>query len=543
MVRENREQAIEAGLPVPFAFERALTWNFGDGTSATGAQVQHAFTRAGKFHVSGFERDTLRAEVDLVVVPRHPFHLVPPDVEWALIAREQPITALAIEYARRVTGGAKVTDRLLERVPLLGFVTSGRGQDVLDPDEGCAVFRWNDTQDALATVAGVRDQLAARAAFKAWLLEEGWLFVSDVQGLMRFEADDRVLDVVADRGALYAVESHFKERVVSAQQRIEAASVLGLETRSEVADALDRLPSGPLVFWSLAPEGLGLTQLLAAGRIDGDRAQVDGRAIGSAPLWAVPSVSGPRLLDLAPSTPIAAAVGTAEVAQVANLIFGAPDSAKRRRMLEDFEADEVNLDQSLAGFDGTLDVAAYFDTERFLRSTIAAGGQPRPAFTVLAELGVRDAGVIAPLIDAVMLRWPEPPTRSKEKDVRVWRARYAGQPLELRLSPKSLEVLSGAPIVDRDDAPLRAELMKRFEGAFGAGHVSALVDIGALRQELLTPRLMKDIDPRRALTTQAIAVTVIDKLTRLQSAEVDFAPTADGAEVHLHLQLRPEPHE
>jgi hypothetical protein len=65
-----------------------------------------------------------------------------------------------------------------------------------------------------------------------------------------------------------------------------------------------------------------------------------------------------------------------------------------------------------------------------------------------------------------------------------------------------------------------------------------LFDFGQLRQELLLPRLMKDVDPRQALTAQALAATLLDRLTQLDLAVIDLSPTPEGAALQAVIRLR-----
>ena len=64
--------------------------------------------------------------------------------------------------------------------------------------------------------------------------------------------------------------------------------------------------------------------------------------------------------------------------------------------------------------------------------------------------------------------------------------------------------------------------------------------MGQLRRELLQPRLMPDVDPRRQLTAQALAVTLLDRVSQLDSALFDLSPAPEGATVQAVLRLRPK---
>jgi hypothetical protein len=73
---------------------------------------------------------------------------------------------------------------------------------------------------------------------------------------------------------------------------------------------------------------------------------------------------------------------------------------------------------------------------------------------------------------------------------------------------------------------------------FEPGHLALEVDVGALRRELLRPHRLEGIDPRRSLSTQAAAATVIDRLTSLELATLDLRPDLHGAQFELTLRFR-----
>ena len=144
------------------------------------------------------------------------------------------------------------------------------------------------------------------------------------------------------------------------------------------------------------------------------------------------------------------------------------------------------------------------------------------------------------LIDAFGRRWDLGLVRAREKQLRLWRGLLFDRPLEFALTDQALFAKAGSAIDGRDPADLSQALSARFEGAFGPGHASVFLDVGQLRRELLRPRLMTDVDPRRALPAQALAATLLDRLTQLESALVDLAPSPTGANIQAVLRLRPK---
>lgn len=538
---DRREAPVEAGLDVPFLSHAVLRWDFGDGTPPTrGAQVTHAFAKAGRYEVRGFEGEALREQVSVLVVPRAPFHLVPPDVQWAVIARGLEELPPVIDFAERLSGPERM-QAWLEQYPLHGWALdqASAGTQWVDPREGLAFFAWGDGgDDVRLSVVGVTEGAGALAAVKAWLTDRGWTAVSEVQGLQRMELDARALDLFVDRGALYAVDAPLTGRQPGVQQRIAAASALGLEADGPTAAALDALPSGGLVLWLRGPEGAGWKQLGGTLRLTKDEAHFEARLLGAGPLWAVPESSAARLLSRAPEAPIAVGVASIEPRQLAALLLGAPGTQRRNILERELQAQGAELDRALAGLAGTFDASMYFDVEGFVRSTLAAGGRPQPQGTLLVEAAVKDAAAVEALIDALLRRWGLTLTRSHEQQLRLWRGDVAGRAIDLALTERGLFVKLGSSVGGREPVDLSRELAARFDGAFGPGHVSVLFDFGQLRQELLLPRLMKDVDPRQALTAQALAATLLDRLTQLDLAVIDLSPTPEGAALQAVIRLR-----
>lgn len=533
------ETPLEAGVPAPFSGDRALTWDFGDGTApANGQQVTHAFARAGRYEVKGVEGDALREQVTVLVEPRAVFHAVPVDADLVLAVRTQDELSAAVDFAERLMG-SEATQRVLERWPALGFAVeqASGGGGPLDAREGVAVFTWPG-RDVEVSLVGVADDAAALAGFSAWLGDRGWTFAGEAAGNRRFESADRDLDVFVDRGVLYAVVAPPRGREPSAQARIAAMSGRGLEADGPTADALDGLAAGGVVVLLRPSAGTPWSLLTLAVKVLGERAWVTGRAHAKGPLWTAPKVEGARLLSHAPEGPIALASATLPAAALLALGGWGPGTPRYRELASELAARGVALEPALAGFRGAFDAAAYFDVPGFVRGTLASGGRPAPAISLMAEAPVASAAVVAPLVDALAATRLDGAKRLGGR----WQGRWDGRAVELALSEDALSVREGAPVEARAAVDLAGQLGARFEGAFSPGHVSLFFDVGQLRRELLMPRLLNDVDPRQALMAQALAVTFLDRLTQLDSVLLDAAPDEHGAALHAVVTLRaPEP--
>ena len=73
-LRETKiEGHVDTGVLLDFGEldGRELSWDFGDGTPRAGAvQTRHAFAKAGRYLVRGYDGDFLAERVDLVAVAR-----------------------------------------------------------------------------------------------------------------------------------------------------------------------------------------------------------------------------------------------------------------------------------------------------------------------------------------------------------------------------------------------------------------------------------------------------------------------------------------
>lgn len=534
-----REAPLEAGVPAPFMAKQALRWDFGDGSPPeTGSQVTHAFAKAGRYQVKGFDGDELAETVTVLVEPRPVFHAVPPDADVVVALRSLDELAPAVDFLERLIGG-DATQKLLERFPAFGFAVeqASGGEGPVDPREGLAAFSWPG-RDLEVSLVGVEDEAAALGGMGAWLADHGFSPAGVAAGLHRFESETRDLDVFVDRGVLYVVAAPPRHREPSVQARLQAMHGRGLEADGPTAAALDQLAAGGVVVLARASPGTSRSLVSLAVKVLGDRAWVTGRAHAKGPLWTAPKVDGQRLLTQAPAGPVAVASATLEPGALLSLAGLGRGTPRYRELSKALAADGVDVDAALASFRGAFDAAAYFDVPGFVRSTLANDGRPEPQGSLLVEAPVVPSPALERLVDVLAGQGLDGAKRQSARGATVWQGTLKARPVELALTADALFVKSGAPMDEREPSNLSAELGDRFEGAFAPGHVSLYVDVGQLRRELLMPRLMDDVDPRRALTAQALAVTFLDRLTQLDSVMLDAVPDEGGAVLRAVVTLR-----
>jgi hypothetical protein len=530
---------LEAGVPAPFASELATRWDFGDGQrSAAGAQVLHAFAAAGRYEVRGFAGDALVERVTVEVAPRPVFHAIAPDAELAVAVRTLDELAPTVDFLERLAG-AQATQRILERWPALGFAVDAAsgGEASVDRQEGAALFTWPGRPVEVSCM-GVKDDAAARRAFAAWLVAHGWQDAGVAGGLQRFSNEAGELDVFVDRGTLYAVSAPTAQRDPSAQARVAAMDARGLEADGPTAAALDGLAAGGVALLARAPPGSSWTLVTMAVKVVGDRASLAGRAHAPGPLWTAPPVTARRLLTQAPSGPIAAVSAALSPGALLSLAGMGRGTPRFREWAAALALEGVELEAALGGLRGAFDAVAYVDVPGFVRSTLARGGRPEPELSLLLEAPVQASPALERLVAVQASRGLDDVQRQHEAGTSLWRGRWRGRAVRAALSGEALFLEAGASVDEREAADLAAQYAQRFDGAFGPGHVSLFLDVGQLRRELMTPRLMRDVDARRALMAQALAVTFLEQLTQLDSVMLDAVPDGQGAGLSAIVSLR-----
>lgn len=531
-VQETRTEAIEAGLPVTFSESSALTWDFGDASPrVTGREVQHAFGHPGRFLVQAFEPGStaLVRRITTIVEPRAALHSVPPEATWAVLARNADDFAPAIDFAER-TVGAQAIASWLEHTPLLAFaLEQGLGHSTMvEAREGLGLFGLS-ASDVTVSFVGVSDGPQAMQALAAWLTERGF-----EGGPSIFSAQGSQLEVFVDRGILYAAFG--EQGSAPVVERVARASPLGLKADPAASEALENVQAGGWVVFARADDARAQWSLFAgAVALAEDEARFGAKVISSGPLWAVPPTPPGRLLEHAPEGPVAALSLSLPPKTLASLVFGNKGTARRERLAQRFGSDVEQVFESLGG---VVDAAGYFDAESFFRSTVENEGRPSPRGTVLAEASVTNSLFFGEFLEAMLLQNAFRSTRAQDKGVSVWRFMALGEPVELAVTPSTFFVKAGEPVKGRAGTDLVARWRRDFEGAFAPGHVSLMLDVGQLRREIMAPRLISGVDPRRVLTAQAIAQTLLDRLTQIEVVVLDVAPSSTGASLEAAIRLR-----
>lgn len=534
---ERRDVPVDTGIPLTFGDEGGtpLTWDFGDGTPpVVAAQVTKAFPRGGHYTVRGKDGDRLAWQIDLDAIPRPVTRAIPGDASWAIFApRVKEDFVGSLDFFESAFGSSNLQSLIDGTVlPSLAVDSTTLGR-LVDPLEGLGAFTLPGL-DATVALLGVVDEQAALQELSA---RGRTVDLGDAAVGLELRDGSRAM-MFADRGYLYAVFPRTADDAGRVMKRVRAADALGLE-QGPAHRALPAEPIGCLVVLG-APKDkteLPIDALWATLQLKGREAHLQGRLISSDPLWQLQGVQPAALFAKAWEGPIAAVSVKLPAGLLRSVLDkGSPEREASRQRLLSHGIDVERMVKALTGEVGGL---MWFDAEGFLRNLIDGTERPEPRGAALVEVAVSDGApwelAVGQMLEVFL---PVKPRMQQRSDGTVWSARMLGQDAALTVGKKTMRLELGSGLKGRTLVDLSAQLSQRFDGAFGKGHASLLLDVGRLRAELETPRMIEGLDPMRVVTVQGFASAFLDRLTPLDHVLLDLAPMKDGAKISGRIVLR-----
>ena len=554
-VRSLRAEPFEGGpadtgVALAFAVDGAgpeVEWTFGDGEPVErGPRVSHAFARAGHYEVRARRDGRVLASAGVDVQPRAVLRAIPEAAQAALYcpAPRDKLDGAAdlLDGMLGPAGAGELLDRT--GVVRLALQSAVAGEGPVDPDEGLAFFTLAGVSGAVAAV-GVLEPEVSLAMLGQVLEEQGAGLSQSAAGYVRVHWPGRP-DAAAfvDRGYLYLAlperAGQVEEQLQRAIAAVSAGGGRGAERWPLVRELASEVPEGICAVVLPAREGAAAGGFYGTLRVEGRELLAEGVLRADGPLWAAPRTP-PALLESGPEGPALALSVSAPPGALAALFLGPPGSPERRRSVEALRGGGWDVERAVDAAGEELAVLAYFDAPAFLFNLIRGNREPEPrgAVWVDARLRRREPALHAlrEALEAKGLEYRQE-APAPDAEAQALRFRALQQPAEVTLWPQRLRLRAGAVGAWRKEEPLRESLARRAgPGAFGAGHVSAVLDLGQLRDELRAPAVVAGVPGERVEEVRRFALRFIDQLTGAEELALDLAPDPLGARLRARVEV------
>ncbi len=533
---ERRDVPVDTGVPLTLGEEggTVLSWDFGDGSPpVVAAQVKKAFARAGHYTIRAKDGERLVWQIDLDAIPRPVTRAIPVDADWAVFTPSVKDDFVgSLDFFEDAFGASNLQGLIDGSVLAPLAIDSTALGRLVDPLEGLGAFTLPDA-DATVVLLGVLDEQAVLTE-----LGQRGHAMELAEGAIGLELRDgsRAL-VFADRGYVFAVFPATAEDAASAMQHVRAADSRGLE-QSAAHRALPSEP-GQLVVLG-APRDkreLPIDVLWATLQVKGREARVTGELKSNDPLWQSQGQRPAALFAKAWEGPVAAVSLKLPTGLVRSVLDkrNPEREASRQRLL----SHGIDVERMVRALTGDVGGLLWFDAEAFLRNLVDGTERPEPRGAALLEVGVSDGSswelAVGQMLEVFL---PVRPRMQQRQEGTVWSSRVFGQDASLSVGAKAMRLELGSGLKRRTLVDLSSQLAQRFDGAFSKGHASVLIDVGRLRAELETPRMIEGLDPVRVVTVQGFASAFLDRLTPLDHVLLDLAPTKDGGRISGRIVLR-----
>lgn len=549
VVRETKiDGQIDTGALLDFGTPDGpeLSWDFGDGSPrAPARQTKHAFHKAGRYLVQGYDGDFLAEKIELIVVPRALIRAAPEDADvlvWLPSLKED--LGQTVDFWERVAGPGNV-QRTLEQfwLPALAVELSSGDGSVVDPQEGVGLMMLPGFQGQIALL-GVVDAERAMAALAQKLTAAG----ADEDpktddGIRIFVGAWGSAVAFVDRGYLYVVQPEADvgaHEVLKVVQRVRANGHLGLQAYAPFTESFAALAQSNLCVFARETQGNGkrapLVQSLVAGLRVGTRsATLEGRVRTSRPIKR--SAAPTAMFTRAAEGPVGALKLSLPAEELAQLVLGPSNSGQKAPLLSRLDAAGIDTDAALEAFTGELGALAWFDSEAFLRNLVSGTGKPewRGVVHAIASLTAREP--IEPVLSSLLGDAVRAPY-ADDRDALLWQRKLSSATVTVALTPRALMIRSGEGNTPRANVDLAKELAARFKGAFGPDHSSLMIDVGQLKRELQSPRVIPGLDPSKVVTVQGFSSAFLDQLTPIDHVLLDFEPDPSGGKLWGVISLK-----
>lgn len=566
-------RAVDTGVPVTFGSEDPsapeLTYEFGDGSPPqTGKLIRHAYARAGSYQVFALHEGQPVDGVLLTAVPRRITRAMPEAIHGAIFLRKvkgnlDPF----VDFFERLAG-AEAAQAFVEENPLveLGMeLSAGQGalaERGIDPEEGLGMFSVPGFEGSVALI-GVTEGEKALQSLETQLTRAGtpaWTG-SDQTTRVRLK-DGREAALFLDRGYLYvalpdtpAPPSEFADPpedelardtgmnhtdFTPAVDAVKKAHPLGFEGTGTLAGLEDGIAPGNLYVYAQTQAELAAKEQGAflSFTFKQAEASVDGFVRAKTVPWSGrPKASFFKAL---PRGPVAALSASIPPEELATFFFGAPGSEQRVNAANKAKSAGIEFEALLSSLTGDLSAALYFDARAFYTAMAKAQSpRPLPRGSAFLTAGLKDPAAFARFLDALSEGAPFEVKREAQEGNTRYQGVAEGQPFEINVGKDELRLEAGEDASWRGSSELGEQLHARYGAdAFGPGHLSVMVDVAQLREELSVTPTVAGVPAGKMQLFQSFAYSFLEQLPPVDQAFLDVAAVQGGAKLRGRVVLR-----
>lgn len=527
---------VFAGVPLAFGVEDASAeWTFGDGSRpARGAEVKHAFARAGDYVVRARVGDDELLRQPVTVVPRPVLQAIPPGVSSTIfIPKVRGTLEPAVDFVERAFGRLGPS-RTSGREPFFIYAVELSGGPPpeewgLDPEEGLATFQFSQSPHLVTTV-GIVDEPRALNTAAELLAQRGFQLRSNRELPLEFRNDaGQGIWAFVDRGYLYFVSDDAPPNedgdVSGVMERIRTMPAEGL-SGERLEQLLQQVQAGAAYLYLAGTSQQ--TSVLASLRISPDRLELDGVLTSSEPIWRTDAA--PQIVPLASEAvgPVLAASVSLDPLSLAQLLVQSGLVPSTRTPEEVRALAEV--------LRGDLAVLGYFDAAGTVKRMTQREGFPEVSATVVLHAGIRDRAAAEKWLERTLQANEVLFERRAASDAVAYRFVALGRAGVAEVTADRLFVEVGPALTGRPGVALAQTLQRVYgDAAFSRGHLSAVADLGQVLRELEQAAPGED----DAKMLRGFASEFLQQLTAIQTVFVDVAPDPLGARLTGRIELRP----
>lgn len=573
------EQELQtlSGVPLAFGDPKAppppegttVRWDFGDGSSATGAALQHAFPFAGSYTVTETVSDgkgERHAHIPVAVGRRSPLMAVPPDAYDAVVLdrffNRLPAYQALLE---RGMGRAQLEQALAQMKDALGFDPT-RAEDVraagIDLDEGVAWVSFAEEPSAHYLLVGTWDDAKSDATMRNLLAKEGATFTDAPNGFVRARVPGQAEDVLFahDRGYLIVRVPGDKPEPPLALSRFAAAPATGVSELEPVRPLRAALGAGDVLVYrsrtALAPGSPSerdapiLTHLQAAlGAFNLGQDELSGEVRIGVDAAGQPAVAKFFASSHAPALPARAPAGAAlflafsgDVPQLFSILTRS-DPGERSTFEMDLAARGVALRDVAAMFGDAAALAGYFDADEFYRALMETR-VPLPRGELLLGASLRDPATALNLVRTLLSVGGQPPgTRSVAGGTQLL-STVEGHPSGAFVSPDQLLFAWGVRRLDDAIQPGATPRLQRQlsevlpPDALAPGKLVLYVDVQGVLDALEPQHPIAGLSPDQQVRAQLMTRMAAAPLAPFRDLLGVLGPAPEGMRATLRLRLR-----